>query len=88
MADYAELIDDEIWALIAKTNASYPPDAVDLSVQEQRAVYDQMCAEFRVEYPHGVLAEDRAINEKGEREIPIRSYATCHNHSPKAQILY
>ena len=31
-ADYAKLIDDEIWAFIRKTEASYPADTVTATV--------------------------------------------------------
>ncbi len=89
ITDYAELIDEEIWAFIEKTNASYPPDAVDLSVQQQRDVYDQMCAVFRVDYPDGVVAEDGLIGSAfADQGIPARSYSLVTNAAPKAQILY
>ena len=67
--DYATLLDAEIWAFIEKTNASYPPDAVDLSIQQQREVYDRMCAAFRVGYPDGVSAVDSTLNRECKSEI-------------------
>ena len=59
---YADLIDAETWAFIDKTNDSYPEDAVELSIEEQRNVYDVMCAQFRVEYPEGVVATDSVVS--------------------------
>ena len=56
--DYDRLIDGEIWDYIARTEAHYPPDAVDLTVQEQRAVYDTMCAAFHAGRPSGVRTFD------------------------------
>ena len=58
---YADLIDAETWAFIDKTNDSYPEDAVELSIEEQRNVYDAMCAQFKVEYPAGVVATDSVL---------------------------
>lgn len=58
MADYARLIDAETWAFIEATAAFYPPDAVTLSVAEQRAVYDEMCRAFHAGRPEGVLVSD------------------------------
>ena len=60
MADYTVLIDDEVWAYIRRTDSFYPPDAVDLSVDEQRKVYDRMCAAFRAPRPEGVMSWDES----------------------------
>lgn len=69
-ADYARLIDAETWAFIRETGAYYPPDAVDLSIAEQRAVYDRMCRAFHRGYPDGVTAHDR--DAEG---VPVRVYS-------------
>jgi acetyl esterase len=39
-------LDDEVKAYIARCDASYPPDAVDLDIAGQRRVYDDMCRDF------------------------------------------
>ena len=83
---YAGLIDAETWAFIDKTNDSYPEDAVELSIEEQRQVYDAMCAQFRVEYPAGVMATDSVV-ETQTHNIPIRQYR-LQGAEPQAQILY
>ena len=83
---YAELIDAETWAFIDKTNASYPEDAVALSIQAQCDLYDQMCARFRVAYPKGVVAVDTCI-ETATHAIPLRQYR-FEGAEPRAQILY
>ncbi|MEL7099879.1 MAG: alpha/beta hydrolase [Pseudomonadota bacterium] len=69
MPDYDNLLDDEVRAFIARTSEFYPPDAVDLSIAEQRAVYDRMCAAFEVPYPPGVAAEDMEYGG-----VPCRLY--------------
>jgi acetyl esterase len=58
MPDYKPLIDDEMWAYIHKLDSLYPPDAVDLDIAGQRAVYDRMCAAFRAVRPKGVVTWD------------------------------
>lgn len=61
MPDYAKLMDEEVRAFMARTARHYPPDAVDLTVQDQRRVYNAMCADFDVGYPDDVTAQDRAF---------------------------
>lgn len=67
--DYERLIDEETWAFIRKTGECYPEDAVELTIAEQRAVYNEMAQEFRAARPDLVVAEDRAV--KG---VPVRIY--------------
>ena len=69
MADYDRLLDDATRAFIARTDNFYPPDAVNLSIPEQRAVYDRMCAAFRAPRPAGLAVADRAI-----AGVPCRVY--------------
>lgn len=70
MPDYEKLIDAETRAFIERTNGFYPPDAVDLTVGQQRAIYDRMCREFFAGYPEGVSAETTAIDGR----LPVRVY--------------
>ena len=67
--DYQTLIDAPTWAFIEKTNASYPPDTATLSIAEQRAIYDRMCAAFDAPYPPGVTSHDQPI-----AGVPCRIY--------------
>jgi acetyl esterase len=69
MTDYATLIDDETWAFIRRTDTFYPPDTVDMTVADQRRVYDTMCGEFHRGYPPGVTASDAVMGG-----VPCRSY--------------
>ncbi len=73
MTDYTKLIDAETWAFIERTNSYYPPDTIDRTIDEQRAIYDRMCREFHAGYPEGIRAEDSAISAPG-RAIPVRIY--------------
>jgi acetyl esterase len=67
--DYQTLIDAPTWAFIERTNASYPPDTATLSIAEQRAIYDRMCAAFDTPYPPGVTSHDTSI-----AGVPCRIY--------------
>jgi acetyl esterase len=84
--DYSKLIDKETWAFIERTNSYYPPDTVDYTIGQQRAIYDRMCREFFAGYPEGVTAETSAIAEE-DHDIPIRTY---RNKTPDdaALVLY
>lgn len=69
MPDYQILIDAPTWAFIRKTNASYPENTATLSIAEQRAIYDRMCAAFDTPYPPGVTSHDAPI-----AGVPCRVY--------------
>ncbi|MFN4193920.1 MAG: alpha/beta hydrolase [Tabrizicola sp.] len=68
-ADYQTVIDAPTRAFIEKTNASYPPDTATLSIAEQRAIYDGMCAAFDTPYPAGVTSHDEPL-----AGVPCRVY--------------
>lgn len=67
--DYERLIDAETWAFIRKTGESYADDAVELSIAEQRDVYDAMCRDFHVARPAIVQTEDLLADG-----VPVRHY--------------
>lgn len=67
--DYEKLIDAETWAFIRRTGEFYPPEAVDLSIVEQRQVYDRMCRAFHRGYPDSVTAQDDMAGT-----VPVRVY--------------
>lgn len=69
--DYQQLIDAETWAYIARLDAAYPPDAVDLSIADQRRLYDQMCALFNQGRPDGVRSTDLSFGD-----VPCRRYVS------------
>jgi acetyl esterase len=84
--DYTKLIDAETWAFIERTNAYYPPDTIDYTVEQQRAIYDRMCREFFAGYPENVTATDGAI-ETPTHAIPIRTYRSA-TPDAGAMVLY
>ncbi|HVW55993.1 MAG TPA: alpha/beta hydrolase [Rhizobiaceae bacterium] len=87
MTDYSKIIDAETWAFIDKTNSYYPPDTVDYTIAEQRAIYDRMCREFHAGYPKGVEAETMAI-DAGDHEIPIRVYRNAEPDNDARALYY
>ncbi|MER9814930.1 alpha/beta hydrolase [Mesorhizobium sp. M0078] len=84
MTDYKTLIDAETWAFIEKTNSYYPPDTIDYTIAQQRAIYDRMCREFFAGYPDGVTAETTII---AAHDIPIRIYRSA-TPGHAAMVLY
>lgn len=67
------ITDPEVLAFIDRTNSFYPPDAVALTVSDQRLHYDRMCADFRRPRPAGLAVEGGGLEGKGGL-IPIRRY--------------
>ncbi|WP_296744491.1 alpha/beta hydrolase [Mesorhizobium sp.] len=86
MTDYRTLIDTETWAFIEKTNSYYPPDTIDYTIAQQRAIYDRMSREFFAGYPQEVTAETTAVATP-TGNVPIRIY---RNAAPNkaAMVLY
>lgn len=80
--DYSTLIDAETWDFIKETESWYPPDAVTMTIQEQRDVYDQMCRAFFTGYPDGVTAVDKSADG-----VPVRCYTNAGT-KPSVVILY
>lgn len=78
--DYGRLIDAETWAFIAKVEQFYPPDAIGLTVAEQRAIYDRMCRAFHAGHPSGVTASDRSV-----AGVRVRVYST---HGATGMVVY
>ncbi len=73
MTDYRKLIDDETRAFIERTNSFYPPDTATYGVDDQRAIYDRMCAAFHAGYPRTVTARTTAVSAQGHN-VPVRTY--------------
>ena len=67
--DYEKQIDEETWAFIRETGRHYPEDTVDLSIDEQRAVYNKMAAAFR--QPRSEVV---AVTEKTVATVSVRIY--------------
>ena len=80
MVDYAQILDDEVRAFLERTEAFYPPNAIDLNIAEQRRLYDALCADFDAGRPQGVAVEDLRLGG-----VPCRIYETG---DPQATVVY
>ncbi len=85
-ADYATLIDAETWAYIERANSYYPPDTIDYTIEQQRAIYDRMCREFHAGYPDGISSDTTSIRTSGH-DIRIRIYRSAQRDET-AVVLY
>ena len=84
---YRDLIDQETWAFIERTMEYYPAETVAASIEEQREIYNRLCAAFSVDFPEGVKSEDFAI-QANDHTIKCRKYHFELEERPAAQILY
>jgi len=75
--------DQEILSFIEKTEQFYPADANLASAQENRRLYDAMCAAFRQPRPATITVEERQINH-----VPIRIYRPRQISPQAPEILY
>ncbi|MFK8082777.1 MAG: alpha/beta hydrolase fold domain-containing protein [Granulosicoccus sp.] len=73
-SDYTRLIDSQTHAFIQRTEAAYPENAATLDIQQQRALYDDMCHEFHAGYPAGVISHDTFVASTDGGPIPTRRY--------------
>lgn len=73
VTDYSTLIDAETWDFIDRINSFYPPEAIDLPIEDNREIYDRMSRAFHTGHPAGVTAATTAITTV-DHEIPIRIY--------------
>lgn len=59
-----------ILAFHNRCEAFYPADAVDASIEQQRAWYDALCAEFDAPSPEGLTRRDEIVGGR----VPVRRY--------------
>ncbi|WP_366111713.1 alpha/beta hydrolase [Aestuariivita sp.] len=78
--NYDSYLDEEVRAFIARTDALSPPDAVNLSISDQRRVYDDLCRAFDTGYPDGVATRD--LDAGG---VPVRLYEAG---APSVSVIY
>lgn len=78
--NYQELIDEEIWAFIHRTQQCYPDDTTDRTIDEQRVIYNDMCSQFTQGYPEGITASDDLIANENH-DVPVRRYQSLNGNS-------
>ncbi|MEM6661630.1 MAG: alpha/beta hydrolase [Pseudomonadota bacterium] len=69
----SSITDPEVLEFIKRTGEFYPPDAVNLSIVEQRNVYDAMTEAFRQPRPKGVATENGGFDGPSSI-VPVRRY--------------
>jgi len=62
--NYNALIDEQTWAFIKKTESFFPSDAVELSIQEQRTLYNNMCTAFKSKVNTRISKTDHKIESR------------------------
>ncbi len=77
-----ELRDPGMLAFLEECAKFYPPNAVELSIQEQRDCYDRMCAHFLKPCPEGVSVRDDLL-----AGVPVRHYTPARRET-ETMILY
>ena len=71
-AKYAQMIDEEIWAFVDKTNGLLPVDNTRLTIAEQRDCYEALCRAFYRGRPEGVQCTDSVV--EASHPVDIRTY--------------
>ncbi len=84
--NYAARLDPEFWDYVDAVNGWYPPEIAAAPIAAQRAVYDRMCAAFRLSRPAGVETQDRLVRTAGH-DIALRHYLLA-GAAPAACVLY
>jgi acetyl esterase len=83
---YADLIEPELWSYIDRVNTWFPPQTAAPTMEEQRAIYNRMCADFHPGRPEGVAMADAVLAADG-RGIPVRRYRLA-GATPVACVVY
>ena len=68
--DYQKLVSPQMRAFIEKSQAQYPSNATDQTIEEQRAAYQKLCLDFNYGRPVGVVSNDVMI-----QHVPVRFYS-------------
>jgi len=69
LPDYQKLIGSQMRAFIEKSQAYYPSNTIDQTINEQRSRYKKLCLAFNYGRPAGIKCHDELI-----RHIPVRRY--------------
>ncbi|MBV8563934.1 MAG: alpha/beta hydrolase fold domain-containing protein, partial [Methylobacteriaceae bacterium] len=80
------MIDPEIAAFIAETEAFYPADASSRSTAEQRRLYDAYAAAFAPARPPGLAIDDANVLVSG-RAVAVRRYRRARQQ-PVGTVIY
>jgi len=87
---YHSLLDATIWEFIETSNSYFPPDAVDLTTEQQREYYNKMCRAMVSEENRSIRRRDFSVNSG---QLMLREYLpqSVEAEAPtptKATVLY
>lgn len=77
-----QITDPEVLRFIADTEASYPAEANHATAEENRRMYDAMCAVFREPHPEGLPVRNETV-----AGVPVRRY-TPEGAEARPYLLY
>lgn len=84
--DYRAYLDAEVLGFIDRMNGFYPPESLDLPMEENRRIYDHMSEVFREASPENVTS--RTLSLEGlDGALPVRLYQR-EDSDDRAVILY
>ena len=75
--DYSTIIDEETRQFIHDTARFYPESVAQMSIVEQRRVYDAMCRAFAVGRPRHIKVADSRIGTIGLRHYSVGGGSAC-----------
>jgi len=84
--DYNNLLDQQMLEFIQQTDIWYPANTIDLTLEQQRTIYNTMCREFHNGYPDNITATDSLIATDNQ-PIPVRRY-TNNTTTSSTRIIY
>jgi len=80
-------LDAQMQTFVERSMECYPSDAVESSAADQRRWYDDLCKEFSVTRPQGVIVTNGFVQAPDGHKVSIRRYQIGHQAS-KVQIVY
>lgn len=87
--DSEVLHDPEVLGFVAESERWYPASANEADAEDNRKIYDQMCAAFRAPRPPGVAVRDTVIPARADPPVRLREYRLETNSDPtKNWVLY
>lgn len=82
------MLEPEIAAFVAQTEAAYPAHAATLPVAHQRTLYDRYAANFTPPLPAGLHVEDARFRSQRGHVIALRLYRPVDRQATSGTVLY
>jgi acetyl esterase len=82
------MLEPEIAAFVAQTEAVYPANTATLPVAQQRAIYDRYAAAFTPPLPAGLHVENTCLRSHAGHAIALRLYRPIDRQATRGTVLY